>query len=323
MFFGLLCNGTSSLSSVWKEIKDHETFVKEFCSKKHGDGTKIFRLLVLLDKQKRGDNTNKLVGNCKLPRFQFANHGEHVIHGATSIHRTIKDFLQSNMSSKGIPISKPNVMHGQLFKLMNSIKGIGPMNFNQLWHSLCLCGVLPHEHIQASVVGPGTGPAKLIQTFYPKCKLPELLLKRLQSIRTTISDLGLKKVSDFFLENMMCEIWRLGMKSKLVFGKNMTEIQRKAAFTCDQFQEEILLASTSKHPDIYFVNPYTDVYENLFRVIGNELHMRPSTIQEDNSSPITLTCKVTHNINGNGNTDVFWAGGIVTRNKILPSSFFI
>lgn len=324
MYFGLLCNGTSILCAVWKEIKDHLQFSKEFCSSKPGDGTRMFRLLVLLDKQHRRDNNNKLIGNCKLNRYQFANYSEPIIEKSKSIHRKIKVFIVSfHKKAKATrSLKECHLLHGQLYNSMKDIKGIGPLNFNQLWHSLCLCGLLPHNYIQSSAVGLGTGPAKLIQTYDKGCTSAKKLLLKLRSVRSTISSLGMNKVSEFFLENMMCELWRLAKKLKLLSNTNMSVEQRKEMFSSDEFQEHVLTATVSKYPDIYYVNPFTDIYQNLFRVIGSDLHMRPSNVAQNNGSSVTVICTINHHCISDGNTEVSWEGQLIRSNQIIPSSLF-
>jgi hypothetical protein len=75
MYFGLLCNGTSNLCSVWTKVKDHLQFATDFCSSKPGDDTCIFHLLTIPGK----DSMNEHVGNCKLHRYQFANYSEAIL----------------------------------------------------------------------------------------------------------------------------------------------------------------------------------------------------------------------------------------------------
>jgi hypothetical protein len=201
MYFSLLCNGTSSLVvAVWNHMQRKLEYANEWCYPKK-DKTRLFHLLVFFDKEGRGDRTNVLVGNCKLPRFQFANYSENIIDQATNIHDILTNFLHEN-DAKKVKKAHVTVLYSTLFKHLRSIKGIGPLNFNQLWHSLCLCGLLPHEFIKSSAVGIGTGPAMLIQSFYPKLKSAQVLRKQLQSVRSAVNKIGMNEVSEFFLENM-------------------------------------------------------------------------------------------------------------------------
>jgi hypothetical protein len=92
MYFGLLCNGTSSLVAIWNYMQRNLEYANEWCFRKK-DKTRLFRLLVFFDKEGRGDRTNALVGNCKLPRFQFANYSDNIIDQATNIHDILTKFL--------------------------------------------------------------------------------------------------------------------------------------------------------------------------------------------------------------------------------------
>ena len=129
-------------------------------------------------------------------------------------------------------------------------------------------------------------------------------------------------MSEFFLENMMCELWRLATKLKLLSNPNLTDKQRKDLFSSNEFQEHVLTATVSKNPDIYYVNPFTDKYQNLFRVIGSDLHMRPSNLSQNNSSSVTVVCTIDHNCISGGKTEVSWSGELIRTKQIIPSSLF-
>jgi hypothetical protein len=143
--------------------------------------TKLFKLLAKLEKTKVAEGmdvvekeANLLHGNCKLPRFQYSNYGNDIVENRTKIHRIIREFLQFR-EGKELTVEK---QHADLYVRLKSVKGIGPLSFNQLWHSLCLSGVLPHEYIVYSTISPSAGPAKLIQVFHgttvnstPKCEV--------------------------------------------------------------------------------------------------------------------------------------------------------
>ena len=181
---------------------------------------------------------------------------------------------------------------------------------------------MPHNYIQSSVVGVGTGPAKIIQIYYPGSKSSDTLTKILMSVKSTISSLGIDKVTDFFLENTFCELWRLAIQTKTI-NSVMSGEGKKVALSSDVFQEEILMGSVTKNPDVYYVNPFTGKYQHLFRVSGTELIMRPSTMKQNNSTSITLVCKIEHDLLHSGKTEVYWSGDLLQREKILPSSLFV
>jgi hypothetical protein len=60
----------------WMKKKQHET--------------KLFDLLVKLERNRSSDKLKKdgsvSIGNCKLPRFQYANYADTLIENAESIH---------------------------------------------------------------------------------------------------------------------------------------------------------------------------------------------------------------------------------------------
>jgi hypothetical protein len=158
---------------------------------------------------------------------------------------------------------------------LKSYKGIGSLSFNQLWHSLCLSGVLPPSYVQFASVAPSSGPAKLISTFYPYLRKPDVLSAKLSEVTKQLSKLGFDKVSPFFLENMVCKCHRIVVAHRL-FHKSMTQEDKCEVLLSDDFQEHIKLSKPTRNPDIYYRNPYNDEWEHLFRVVGKELLMRSS-----------------------------------------------
>jgi hypothetical protein len=249
-----------------------------------------------------------MYGCCKLPRFQYANYSTSVVEEADMVHGYVKDFLLRKGTKKEKNV---NNQHSELYKTLASIKGIGPLSFNQFWHSLCLCGLLPMDCVQATAVAPGSGPAKLIQTYYPNSKSAEALLSKLQYVKSTISNLGITRISDFFLENMMCELWRLGNKSKLA-TKSMKPENRKTAFLSDDFSRALRESTPTKNPDIYYQNPFTDDYQNLFRVMDKQLAMRPSFLRNCNDSSSIVRCDISY-CTRTGTTNVDWNGALFRK----------
>jgi hypothetical protein len=183
IYFGLLCNGTSNLAAVLKDVYDNIDFAKDWSAKKK-DSTRLFRLLLILEKRRRSkDSKPGMYGCCKLPRFQYANYSASVIEEADMVHGYVKDFLLRKGTKKEKNV---NCQHSELYQTLASIKGIGPLSFNQFWHSLCLCGLLPMDCVQATAVAPGSGPAKLIQTYYPNSKSAEALLSKMHDVKSRI-----------------------------------------------------------------------------------------------------------------------------------------
>ena len=196
MFFGLMCNGTSSLAAVWNATYENKRGVKKWLGKRHHQ-TKLFACLYKLYKKCFGSGEadgKVLYGNCKLQRYQYAGHSSMLIDSANNIHDIVKDFMMwRTLDSKNKRIL---TQHGYLYKKLCDIKGIGPISFNQFWHSsMCLCGLLPPSHIQVSAVGQRSGPAKLIQTFYPNIKSPEALQQQLVTVTTNLNKLSSNSMS--------------------------------------------------------------------------------------------------------------------------------
>lgn len=320
IYFGLLCNGTSNLAATLKDVYNNIDFAQEWCSKKK-DRTRLFRLLVILEKRRRSkDSRSDMYGSCKLPRFQYANYSSSVIEEADMVHCYVKDFLMQHSTSSKTD-KRINSQHAELYKTLSSIKGIGPLSFNQFWHSLCLCGLLPMDCVQATAVAAGSGPAKLIQTYYPGCKSPEALLSKLHEVKSAINSLGINRISDFFLENMMCELWRLGSKSKLA-TKSMKPEERKIGFLSDEFHRALVDSAPTKNPDIYYLNPFTDEYQHLFRVVDKQLTMRPSFLPNNNGSSSVVRCVISH-CTETGETTVEWSGDFFRRGERSARECFV
>jgi hypothetical protein len=321
MYFGLMCNGTSSLAALWHELHSFEEEALSFYRDKKKK-IKVFRLLITLDRN-RETSTKKgsivLYGNCKSPRFQYANYANDIVGNAKEIHTTVNDFLTWRRDEG----SKKSVQsqHVYLMDKLKKFKGIGPLSFNQFWHSLCLCGILPPSYIESSIVAQGSGPAKLIQTFYPSVKSSDHLLKKLIEVKNAISSLGLKRISEFFIENEMCEIWRLANRHKLL-SKTMTLQEKCQAFMSSEFSRSMRESDATRNPDLYFCNPYTGTYQHLFRVHNKELVMRLSYVDNCPTSSIQLQCEIQYN-EATGNLSLNWGGDYLKSISTNPSAFFV
>lgn len=110
-----------------------------------------------------------------------------VIENTVDVHGIIKEFMKWRTVGDG-KTKRVAAQQEYLYKKLKKIKGIGPMSFNQLWRSMCLCGILPPSHIQTTI-GASSGPAKLIQTFYPYLKSADALQKKLCAVRLNLKNL--------------------------------------------------------------------------------------------------------------------------------------
>jgi len=298
IYFGLLCNGTSNLAAAWKSVKDNIEFVMQWCEE-NNDCTRLFHLMIHLEEQRRQKDKKRkdktTFGCCKLHRYQYANYAEYVIAEADMIHCYVKDFL-THMKQNDSNLSKKKNQIGLQMELFNSvshIKGIGPLSFNQFWHALCLCGVLPLRNMQCSIIAPKAGPSQIIQTFDSTCTKPESCLRKMHEVKGKLSSFGMNKITDFLLENMLCELHRLGNKSQII-KKTMNAEQKVNAFLSNEFDEILVNSVPTQHPDIYYTSPFTECYQHIFRVCKDELVMRLSFLKNSNTSSCTLRCIISH-----------------------------
>lgn len=144
---------------------------------------------------------------------------------------------------------------------------------------------------------------------------------KLHLIKAKIINLGITSVTDFFLENMMCELTRLGNESK-VASKKMTVRDRKAGYQSSEFFQALRQLRSTKNPDLYFRNPLNDQYQHLFRVVKKDLQVRLSFLDNDISSSVLMHCTISHK-NCNDDLVVSWSGDYIRRSNIDPSSWFI
>jgi hypothetical protein len=324
IYFGLLCNGTSNLAATWNAISENVEFAVQWCEE-NNDSTRLFRLLIHLETYRRKKDGNKktdIYGSCKLHRFQYANYGADIVNEADMVHCYVKDFLCQYGENGNLRQKDVYIQHSELYKSMSHVKGIGPLSFNQFWHSLCLCGVLPIKYISFSAIAPNSGPAKLIQTFYPNCRAPDECLKKMHEVKARISSFGMNKVTDFFLENMFCELYRMGNKSDIATKAMATDVRRDA-FLSNDFHAALVNSSPTKNPDIYFKNPFNASYQHLFRVEKEDLIMRPSFLDNSITSSSTLRCKISYSSGDNESINVIWSGDYVRKSKVPASAWFI
>jgi hypothetical protein len=321
MFFGLLCNGTSALAAVWNTTYENVKPVKKWLEKRT-HASKLFECLYKLYGKRFSQNSKNgsiPYGNRKLPRFQYAPQTTMIIDKAEDIHRIVKEFMRWRTCGDG-RTKRVNTQQEFLYKKVKKFKGIGPISFNQLWHSLCLCGILPLSYIQQSMIGPSSGPAKLIQTFYPYLKTAGGLQKKLGAVRQNLSNLGLTKVTDFFVENMMCELWRIINKLRIL-KKGMTTAEKVDTLLSKDIQCHIENSAKTSQPDIYYRNPFTDEQQHLFRVLDKDLIMRPSFMDNKLTGSVNMQCSILCDAE-QGTIVVKWNGEVINGLEQHPSTFF-
>ena len=319
MYFGLVCNGTSSLAVVWARLKrEQDNALKYIRRKKYA--TRLFKVLVRLELG--GDPTKKdsiLHGNSKAPRFQYPNYGNDIVTNRKVIHSTIKKFLHYRLGTEGSKMSVEK-QHEELFRRVKTMKGVGPLSFNQLWHSLCISGLLPHHYIESSALSPTSGPAKLIRVFHPDVTTASNLLQILSGVRNEMSKLGFGKVTDFFLENMLCELWRITSSRKLRTA-SMTAQCLENILLNPSFQTYVKGSSVTRYPDLYFCSPFTGEYQHLFRVVEKTMYMRPSFLDNTVEGSVQLQCTVFYD--KDEVCMIEFKGDSLRRSGMTPAEMFI
>ena len=128
------------------------------------------------------------MGSCKMPWCQqYSNYSTAIISEADLIHCYMKDFLLQWSNKSTINVTDD---HSILFDSLSHIKGVGSLSFNQFWHLLCLCGVLPVHFIHTTGITLASGPAKLIQTYYSECKSAKSIKQKVHQIKSNINKMG-------------------------------------------------------------------------------------------------------------------------------------
>ena len=89
IYFRFMCNGTSILAAVWKQLwrKRNAALVTY---KKRPRPSILFDILVFINREvillRDGETSTFLLGNCKLPRYQYANYTDDIVKNCSTIH---------------------------------------------------------------------------------------------------------------------------------------------------------------------------------------------------------------------------------------------
>ena len=103
----------------------------------------------------------------------------------------------------------------------------------------------------------------------------------------------------------------------------MTIKERKRGFASDQLHAALLTATPTKHPDIYYLNPFTTDFQHLFRVLDSkDLTMHPSFLDNPCSSLINVHCVITYD-NNTDKVDVKWTGSYTNQCDEEAATWFI
>jgi len=114
------------------------------------------------------------------------------------------------------------------------------------------------------IIAGSSGPATMLRHFYgDNCVLEEKFDLLYKSLKTKY---GFTKLTKFFLENMLCEMKRIG-------GPNA---KTKDCFLTDTYINLVRTLRTTKNPDLYFEDLSLGKFQHLFRINGKQLEMRQS-----------------------------------------------
>jgi hypothetical protein len=103
---------------------------------------------------------------------------------------------------------------------------------------------------------------------------------------------------------------------------SMSDKDRKRGYASDSFHAALKSTIPTKNPDIYYENPFTKEWQHLFRICDNALQMRPSFLDNSDTSSVTLQCHITYI----GEEDIMTVsvnGTYLKREKLCPRSLFI
>ena len=296
IYFGCFCNGTVQLVRVWLHILANRV-VPHGQSRPVGDG-QLFRLLeradlkvYLTDKASAPVDRNKwnsLTGNSLIPRFQFNHRGPPAIKRNLQLIRVaIKKIVKYREAT---PDLSNQDLHEMFFTEMSKFNGIGPMRCNQLFSSLCLTGLFPIQAMADCIcLSVSTNPGKILNAYVrPHEASIEIAL---ETLLKCLKLHGFNRLTHFFLENMLCEMYRHldeDTKQKLRDTKLSDDffgaVLRKG-LEMPEYLERVVNATKSAKSDVYFKDTCKDEWQHLFSIVERknttQLEMRPSTSMLD------------------------------------------
>ena len=303
LYFGLFCNGTVQLVKVWQTILAERVAFAESVSLHNRDLFWIFEradLQVFLNSGEPGtvDPTkwNDRTGNSHLPRFQFNTHGPAVIKKELKhIRSTIKIILKCRRAT---PTLSNRNLHDMFTTELSKFKHVGPMRLNQLFSALCLTGLFPLRAMTDCIsISTTTNPGKLLSAY--RKSSDKDLETTLENLLENLKSRGFTKLTHFFLENMLCEMYRhldAGTKRLLKDPKNkpanISHNILQKAMEIPKFLQTIINATRSQRSDVYFKDTQINEWQHLFSIIDRknimQLEMRPSTA----INTVKKTCNV-------------------------------
>jgi len=294
-FFGLLQNGTFVLAKVWEAMIVNKVSELDKIRRGRPGMEHIFleRLLLterylhlkgmLMRKEVCKDDDylpaikniiSKKTGACPAPRFQYDCGVSKLRHHRAEVFQ----YLRALIADVGKGINNPE----QFLARVTTLYSAGPIHANQFLHACCLSGLVPLSWMKSIRISPKSAPAELIQLFNGQTGNDNQFF---QGLLSRLHRLGFKKLTPFFLDNVLCELNRIAKTRKS--GEFSVEEMRS-----DRFLERIRQNTVSTHPDLYFEDKSLGQFQHLFRVVDDDLFIRDS--REPNDSFHSPMCKVTY-----------------------------
>ena len=294
LYFGCFCNGTVQLVKVWQYILSNNVVQQDQSVPSSAEGS-LFRLLERADlkcflahtEDKPVDKTkwNMMTGNSQIPRYQFNARGPPAIKlNLQLIRASIKKVIKCYR--EGVPVLSNKALHRMFHTELSKFNSIGQMRCNQLFSSLCLTGLFPIQAMYECIsLSLSTNPGKILKAY--KRSGDATIEVALETLLKCLKLHGFNRLTNFFLENMLCEMYRhLDKDTK----RKLKETKKPEEFYCTVlrnglempgFLDRICNAKKSLKGDVYFKDIIKDEWQHLFSIVERKnflrLEMRPST----------------------------------------------
>jgi len=280
LYFGCFCNGTVQLVKVWQYILANNVEVHDQFAPSSVEGN-LFRLLERADLkcflahtiQKPADKTkwNQMTGNSQIPRYQFNTRGPPAIKlNLQLIRGSIKKILKHYREAT--PVLSSEALHQMFHKELSKFNSIGPMRCNQLFSSLCLTGLFPIQAMTECIsLSTLTNPGKILKAY--KRSDEASIEITLETLMKCLKLHGFNRLTKFFLENMLCELYRhldKEMRRKLKESMKTEAIYNTLLRDCladPEYLDRVCNATNSAKPDVYFKDTSKDEWQHLFAIV--------------------------------------------------------
>jgi len=150
-------------------------------------------------------------------------------------------------------------------------------------------------------LSPTNNPSKILNAY--KNSVDESLQVTLETLLKRLKIHGFNRLTHFFLENMLCEIYRHldeGTRKSLKETKAASEylnIILKKGLEMPEYFDRVINATKSAKYDVYFKDTFLNDWQHLFSIVERkntlQLEMRPST----SSNQVNSTCSLKIYIN--------------------------